>query len=242
MKIGRSLIVLAIMVSVAALAAAENVSIYDIQYTVNPGAEGTYPSLFDGSTVQTEGVVTSIGYDDDSFTLAGTDGGPWNSIVVQARSQIDSQNLRVGDFITLVGEVRENFGSTEIRNVSLLRRRGSAVVPQPVSVTTGELSVTESLEGVLVKIHSVNIVSLRQETSWNINDGTGMCKLFDGFGVMNGRKRSNRAGDTLEYIQGIVVYSYGEYQVCPRAISDLSSTGSHQVHGTSWGRVKSLYK
>ncbi len=242
MEIFKNLLVLAIIVSVTALAGAENVTIHDIQYTVNPGAEGTYPSLYEGATVQTEGVVTSVGYDSDSFTLSGVDGGPWNSIVVKTRDQINRQNLRVGDFIVLVATVHENFGCTELRNVSSLRRRGSAAVPQAYSVTTGELSVTESLEGALVKIRSVNIVSIRQETRWNINDGTGACTLYDGYNVMNGRKRTNRAGDTLEYIQGIVVYSYGEYQVCPRAISDLSSTGSHQVHGTSWGRVKSLYK
>ncbi len=235
--------VLAITLSFVALSAAEKVSIYDIQYTVNPGAEGTYPSPYEGSTIQTEGVVTSIGFDASSFTLSTSEGGPWNCIVVQARDQVERQNLRVGDYITLEGQVHEDFGCTEIRNVSLLRRRSSgSTIPQPISVTTGELAVTESLEGALVKIHSVNIVNLRQTTRWSINDGTGSCTLYDGYNIMDSRKRTNRAGDTLEYIQGIVVYGYGEYLVCPRSVSDLSSTGSHQVHGTSWGRVKSLYK
>ncbi len=235
--------VLATMLLSTAIFAAEKVSIYDIQFTVNPGAEGTYPSPYEGIVVQTEGVVTAIGFNSNYLMLSDENGGPWNSVVVQARDQVNRKSLRVGDYIEVEGEVHENFGNTELRNINVLRRRaGSGSMPQAFEVTTGELAVTESLEGALVKIRSVNIVGMRQETKWSINDGTGSCVLYDGFNVMNNKKRSNRAGDTLEYVQGSIVYQYGEYQLCPRYISDLSSTGSHQVHGTSWGRVKSLYK
>ena len=239
----QSFCLILIVCCLTALSAAEQVSIYDIQYTPNPGAEGTYPSLYAGSTVQTEGVVSAIGYNSTYFILSNPEGGPWNSIAVQASDLVSRNYLRVGDYVTLVGDVNESFGYTEIKNIEIIHRRtGYGEQPQPYEVTTGELAVSESLEGVLVKMRSVGIVTMRLDARWSIDDGTGNCTLFDGFSVMNSRKRTNQSGDTLEYIQGVVAYRFGEYLVCPRTISDLSSTGSHQVQGTSWGRVKSLYK
>jgi hypothetical protein len=45
---------------VANLAAVDYISIRDIQYTTNPGCEGTYPSQRLGEVVSTGGVVTAV--------------------------------------------------------------------------------------------------------------------------------------------------------------------------------------
>ena len=46
-----------------------SLSIYDIQYTTNPGPNGTYPSPYEGQTVTTGGIVHGIDFNNGRFFL-----------------------------------------------------------------------------------------------------------------------------------------------------------------------------
>ena len=52
------------------------VSIYDIQFTTDPG-EGSYPSPYVGQTVTTGGIVTATGFRGGRYFIASSQGGPW---------------------------------------------------------------------------------------------------------------------------------------------------------------------
>ncbi len=56
-------------------------SIYDIQHTTVAG-DGTYPSLYDGQTVTTGGIVTVTGYNGGRYFISSPEGGPWNGLFV----------------------------------------------------------------------------------------------------------------------------------------------------------------
>ncbi|MCB5295620.1 MAG: hypothetical protein LHW52_03645, partial [Candidatus Cloacimonetes bacterium] len=51
----------------SAFTSAWSLSIYDIQYTTFPGSDNTYPSLYAGKSVSTEGIVTAVDYKSGGF-------------------------------------------------------------------------------------------------------------------------------------------------------------------------------
>jgi len=214
-------------------------SIYDIQYTSNSGTDGTYPSPLRNQIVSTNGIVTATNYRNDGFYISEPEGGPWRGIYINDRNR----EVQVGDVVELTGEVVEHFGFTTIRNVRDLKVISSNnPLPVPTPVTTGELSISEAYEGVLVLITNAAVIGKNGEgDAWLINDGSGISRLGDGFLPVSDRRLSITTGESFSQITGIVDYRYGEYRVSPRIFSDLqrSTVG---VTKPSWGRIKSYYR
>ncbi len=217
------------------------VSIYEIQHTVLPGGDNTFPSRYAGRSVTVEGIVTAVNYRYGGFFLSEPAGGPWRSIYVTSANA----RVRVGDKLVLQGVVSEYYGMTciqDVRRISVLD--SNYPVPLPSPVTSGQLMTpdqAEAYECVLVRVMNANLVSQQGKAARIlINDGSGTCQLNDLF--PSEPVRRGKAGDTFTSVSGIVCYSHGEYSLNPRTGKDISVFVPVFNQTRSWGRIKSIYK
>jgi predicted extracellular nuclease len=235
----RSLFVLLAILSVPLLAYSGSTSIYDIQYTANSGFDGTYPSPLRGQIVTVSGIVTAIDSINDGFYISESEGGPWRGIYISD----NRREVIVADSVILTGEVYESFGFTGIRNVRQLKVESrNNPLPPPVAVSTGELAVSEAYEGVLVKFSNVTATGhSRHRNVWLINDGSGACRVVNGFLSDRIEVKSLITNELYSKIIGVVDYRYGEYRVNLRSPNDIMKAPLG-IDKPSWGKIKSLYR
>ncbi len=224
-------------------ASAWSLSIYDIQYTTSPGSDNTYPSLYAGKSVSTEGIVTAVDYKSGGFFISEAVAGPYSGLLVMDRRS----DVQVGDRVRLSGLVLESFGMTTLQNItSLVILERNHPLPRPITLTTAQLShavEAEAYEGVYTRILSVS--STGKKSSANrlmVSDGTGVCSVLLGnFGSANSRS----AGSTVTQfssITGLVTFSFGEFSLNPVSNSDIETNQPVSVQSRSWGKIKSIYK
>ncbi|MCK4530454.1 MAG: C10 family peptidase, partial [Candidatus Marinimicrobia bacterium] len=193
-------------------------SIYDIQYTTEPGADGTYPSLMKGEEVTIIGIVTATGYlgYDSNFFISSSESGPWKGINVYSADKSPA----IGDEVKIIGEVTEYSGFTEVINPVVTIVSTGNPVSEPIIVKTGNLIAAanaEQYEGCLVKVENVTVT--KEPDQYNqvyINDGTGECQVDDN--IFN---YSVSLGDQFQYIIGVVDYQHSEYSLIPRFENDF---------------------
>lgn len=197
------------MVFVLILAlSAVSLEVYDVQYTDDPSGDSPYLD----ETVEVTGVIIATNFDGDKYFIGDEEGGPWTGVYV-----FDYEHeVALGDLVSMTAVVYEYYNLTELKEVSAFSIDGSADVPEPYITTTADISEMESLEGVLVRVEDVEVI--RNDTSgvW-ISDGSGECKF--GFSFDHGYSPS--VGDELEFINGIVDYSWGNYVIQPRFDDDI---------------------
>ena len=236
----RRWVILYIALTVLSVIFAEDVitSIYDIQYTTNPGFDGTYPSLYLGQNVTVEGVVIGINFEGNRVYISERRGGPWSGIAIEPiRNHISN-----GDFIQVTGKVSEIMGMTVINhvsNVAILSR--NQILPQPVSISVHEALTSEAYESVLVRLSNItcnkllngNLIALVSDDTANINIGNGFNK--------NINNSLFHVGNTYTQIIGIINFSHNRFTVHPRNDNDIipQTTG---IESSSWGRIKSMYR
>ncbi|MBS3741746.1 MAG: endonuclease [Candidatus Cloacimonetes bacterium] len=195
-------------------------AIYDIQYTTEPGANGTYPSLLEGMSVTTEGIVMATGYNGNNFFIEDEEGGAWNGIYVYD-SALDPV---LGDKLSISGEISEYYGFTEFTNITSEVVSSGNAVPEPVVVNTGELQepgTAEKYESVLIKVQNVEVTQEPDDYGqWYVDDGSGACQIDDEI-----FSYSPTLGEEFEYIIGVVDYSYDKYAINPRQSDDLEPNG-----------------
>ncbi len=194
-------------------------TIYGIQYTTDPGYEGTYPSLLEGETVTTSGIVTGT-YDANGstkFYLTQPEGGEWKGIFVYNTNS--SYNPALGDEVQLIAEVYEYYGMTELKNIlSFEIFSNGNTIPDAFFVSTQQVATEESLEGVLIKVSNVIVTQVQNPYGeWYVDDGTGECQIDDVFCLLE----PVGLGQFFGSIKGLVNYSYGEYDLNPRSSDDL---------------------
>jgi len=222
----------------AIMFAQTNVSIYEIQYTTDPGEDNTYPSPYLGQIVTTTGVITATGFDGDKFFISMPEGGAWKGIYIYHFTD----EVSVGDIVQVTGTVDEYYGFTEIKFVTELNITGQGTVPAPISVSTSDVASNEAYESILVKISNVTVT---QEESnygeWFVTDGSGPCQIDNGFFYLDDEGITVTVGQTWASITGVVDYSYNEFGINPRTPSDLNQD-THTSDSKSWAKIKSLYK
>jgi len=191
-------------------------TIYDIQYTTDPGADGTYPSPLNGEDVTVTGIVTAVGYYSSGstrFFISDPDGGAWHGIFVFS----SDSGLQLGMEVEVTGTVTEYYGFTEIGYATVSILGEGNPVPDPVVVTTNDLASNEAYEGVLTRINNVTVSQLPDSYGqWYVNDGSGECQIDDAI-----FSYTPEEGQTFDSITGVVDYSYGEYGLNPRNSDDL---------------------
>ena len=212
-------------------------SIYDIQFTMNAGFDGTYPSPYVNQTVIVQGVVTAIGFEGGRIFISEPQGGAWSGIAVDGVGG----RVSVGDFIEVQGRVSEIMGMTVItnaRNLRILLR--NTPLPKPVSVSVHEALTSEAFESVLVRVSNL---SSRNRTNGNfiaaVEDGTSSINIGNGFSANISNLFST--GENLDYVVGIVTFSFNRFSIHPRSSEDVGLVKT-SVQASSWGRIKSLYK
>ncbi len=207
-------------------------TIYDIQYTTEPGPDDYYPSPLEGETVTVTGIVTAIGFKgyNDNFFISSPDGGAWNGIYVYMSGDT---TLVVGDEVEVTAEVTEYYGFTELSwvdDVTLLSSGNP--VPDPVVLTTDELASEEAYESVLAEIHDVVVTQAQNNNGeWYVVDASGTpAQMDDGFFYLDSVTPPIviNVNDTWAMLRGVVNFSYDEYELNPRTPDDMSQEASAQ--------------
>lgn len=221
--------------------AAWGLSIFDIQYTLTPGIDNTYPSLYVGRLVSLEGIVTATGYRDGGFFISESTGGPYRGILILDRSS----SVHIGDKIQVTGTVSESYGMTCLRDLTKIRVLDSNhPLPYLQTITTGQISSpdeAEAYEALMVKVQNTSCSSLRGgRGKFHVTDGSGQCPVnITSFHSIN---FNPAVGTQFSSISGIVIYSFSEYSL--NAISGTSIALASPVYNQSrsWGKIKSIYK
>jgi hypothetical protein len=189
----------------------DTVTIYDIQYTTDPSGDSPY----DGSIVQTEGIVTGV-CDLTSvkgFFLQELDRGPWNGVFAYTGA---SPTVNEGDSIRLVAEVDEYYDCTELKNIVSLDVLATGVtLPAPI-VVEDEDAKQEMYEGVLLKVEREICTADTADLGygeWKV----GVLRVDDMGYVYNPTK-------TRRYdVTGPLNYTYDSFKLEPRSAADITT-------------------
>jgi DNA/RNA endonuclease YhcR with UshA esterase domain len=192
-------------------------TIYDIQYTTDPGGNSPYV----GQVVTVMGVATvSQGVFDNTTYFIQDGEGPWNGIMIYDTDT--TRNIEEGDLVQITGEVSEYYGKTEIGyldEVIVLSKNN--VLPRAYLVQTGEIDTAEAYEGVLIRCAHVVVTDPNiGYGEWLINDGSGDCRVDD----LAGYSYTPVLNDTILHIIGIVDFAYDDFKIEPRGDGDIILT------------------
>ena len=196
-----------------------SISIYDIQYTTNPGGNGTYPSPYAGQIVTTGGIVFATDFSENRFFIT-SGGGDWEGIYVYD----NDQNVAVGDSIIIEAEVYEYWGFTELSNLISCEIVSSGNALPAISPTYLSQVTQESNESVKVWVQNVEVSQTYDEWGqWEISNSNSECIISTGFMNME------EVGIPLvvDYplsISGFVTYLWEEFQLNPVSLNSISST------------------
>ncbi len=193
-------------------------SVYDVQYTTDPGADGTYPSPCADRLARVRGVVYGVA--DDGYFLAEA-AGPWHGIYVYG---IRGYTPMVGDEVEVAGSIKEYYGLTEFSFPTTTLVSSGHPLPGMTVVTAADLpygkgSLSEPYEGVLVEVHDIQVTALDGYNIWAFTDGSGgTAKADDWFYHV-----APAVGDAFTTLRGPVVYDYDEYKIMPRGAGDVAT-------------------
>jgi hypothetical protein len=194
------------------------VTIYEIQYTSNPG-NGSYPSDLAGQYVTTQGIVTAYGYSGYyGYYISMPEGGAWKGVLVYD----DDHSPVPGSLVEVTGQVWEYYGLTEIRNVTsyTLLSAGNTIPPAAV-ITTTQVN-DEEYEGVLMRVQNAVVTEgINTYGEWKVSDGSGNCTINDVFFDQTQLGTLTTPGVLFDSITGIGHYGYGIYSLNPRSAADV---------------------
>lgn len=164
------------------------------------------------SEVRVEGVATAsfvAGGQTNLYIQDGTAG-----IIVRA----PGLDIQPGDRVQSQGELNDYHGMAQIvtasANVEVVE--SGAGLPQPEVVKASQFSSNgEAMEGEFVQVENVEVISKNQYGEYTVEDSSGT------FIVKPQSEELIEVGDTFEQVRGVVNYSYGKYELIPRAKSDL---------------------
>ncbi|MEN6445669.1 MAG: hypothetical protein ABFC98_06435 [Candidatus Cloacimonas sp.] len=235
-------VLILISILVCAFCQVEAVSIYQVQFTSFRGSDGTFPSLYTGKSVALEGIVTATDYQQGGYFISERLNGPWRGILVLDRNA----KVKKGDYIKVLGTVSEFYGMTCLQDIAQTRIiSGGNALPQPILLTTGQLSHSEeaeSYEGVYIRFLNVSSTSNKGlKNSLEVTDGSGTCFVI-GNQFNTGIKGKMIANAQYASITGIVVYGFSQFALCPISSADFYILQPTFIQNRSWGKIKSIYK
>jgi len=184
-------------------------SIYEIQYSTSG------PSPHEGELVETSGVVTAI-FENYFFIQDGV--GAWNGIAVYPL-----QEVVIGDEITISGSVLEYNDKTELTDIINITIIGTSGLPEPVIISSAELSSSEDYESVLATLQNVTVSNdSLGYGNWEVEDQSGSC-IIGGLGEY---AYEPVLDDFIYNLTGVVDYSFGAFKLEPRDNDDIDLIGS----------------
>jgi predicted extracellular nuclease len=131
---------------------------------------------------------------------------------------------QVGDELQLTGTVNEYYSFTQIIDVTTSTLVSSGNVTNPIQVDASDISAvcsesSESYESMLVSLSNLSFDSVDDFGNWVVSDASGPAMVDDYY--FDGTFPTISAGDTYECVSGVLGYSYSEFKVYPRNISDF---------------------
>lgn len=191
-------------------------TIYDIQYTTAEGDDGTYPSPAEGKAVNTSGIVTAVDEGTAYFIQDGA--GAWNGIYVY-----DTNAVTEGDEVALTGEVNENYGLTQLMNISSFEVVSSGNTLPAASVVSTADANAEDYESVLVKVENAECTDADTENNygmWTVDDGSGALLIDDDLFAF-----VPTAGTNYN-VTGVGFYSFDNSKILPRSADDIEEAAT----------------
>ena len=232
--------------------------IRDIQ-TTQSGGRG--PSPFTGLTINMNVLATIMvnpsAVEGSSGLLALQDGiGLFDGITV--RSQNNPLAARkIGDVIRITrATIAEAFDLTQLRDIQY-EFVSEGLPYASILVPTGvlkDLDIAESLEGMLVRVETVDIVSTNADgTAGNFGEflvssdntvGNGLrVNDVSSFIAWPGNDAGAvlSAGQTLDFVQGILWYSFSNFKLEPRFPEDIGAVVNVATEGNDVPQAYALY-
>ncbi|MBN2639899.1 MAG: lamin tail domain-containing protein [Bacteroidales bacterium] len=194
---------------------AQNVPIYDIQYTTDASGDSPYKDM----AVKTHGVVTGLNIYNSVFKgfYIQDSIGAWNGVYVY-----DSQypTVQIGDSVELIGTVTEYNGLTEITSLTELNVLAQGVtLPGPAVVATGDYA-NEMWESVYSKFENAMCTDNTLTYGYvAFDDGSGSAKADDFLYSYN--QSSDFTVNNVYNVTGIILYNYGGFTMNPLSASDI---------------------
>lgn len=187
-----------------------HVSIYDIQFTEDPGGASPYV----GQEVATSGIVT--GTQGDKFWIQ--DGpGAWNGLYVY---NISLPGPEIGDSVLVIGTIDEHFGLTELVSISeLIIISQNNDLPEAVEILTGQAG-QEKYESVLINVTGLCTNANAGFGMWKLNDGSGDLLVDDFIYSYDEQTQGHKYTVT-----GIMYFSHNEFKILPRFEQDVIDHG-----------------
>ncbi len=180
-------------------------TIYQIQYTTLPSGD----SPLKDSVVTTYGIVTAS-FASGYFIQDGT--SPWNGLYVYDNTHTPA----LGDSITLGGTVSEYYNYTELKSITTYNTIATGKpVPTPVNLTTNTVK-NEQYEGMLVKLTNAKCTYVHTTGWWKVFQGSDTCEI----GKLMYPFPTAVIGNYYD-VTGCVNYSFGNFTVEPRAMTDI---------------------
>ena len=204
------------------------ISIYDIQYTTDPGGNGTYPSPYEGQIVTTGGIVNAVDFNNGRFFITSSWGGDWQGIYVYDNDQA----IVVGDSVIIEAEVYEYWGFTELSNLiscDVISSGNSMPASFYTSISNAINEARESTRAGIGFYYDLSITQTYDEWGqWKVADGSGECTISTGFMNMQEMGIPLVVGYPLS-ISGFVTYFWEEFQLNPISLNSISSTPENHI-------------
>lgn len=223
-----------------------------IQETAD-GQPGDSP--FVGQTIPMN-ITATVTLSAETGLLALQDGtGPWSGIALESvsggsREPAGLVDLRPGDVINITSaNIEEDFGLTKLNEDDMaftVVSTGGANL-DPVVVTTDVLqdrAIAEAHEGMLLRIEDPVVTADNADAPSTFgefaisSDGTdaNSIRVDDASGLLEytGNDPSSvfTTGERLDFVQGVLWYTFGNYKLIPQSFDDIGSVTNTDTEST----------
>ncbi len=229
--------------------AMDELGIYQLQYTSFPGGASPY----NGMLATVSGVVSTPlsmaswyadGVHGAAYFIHEGDDAPFSGMVVHYPE--DQMTFNMGDHVEITGTVDESGDSWSFKwgnNTRIISAVTASIESSGNDFTVHETDIAsinaalEAHESVFVKLTDVEVTAINQYDV-SITDGSGETFLFDddlynsSDGPLAGEEDvaewfGNLAGgETLDFVQGVVTYSFGSWKLEARGGMDIAGFSS----------------
>lgn len=186
----------------------------------------------EGTRVQVDCIITALSARMAWCQDAG--GGHYSGIAVYAGSTpvLDDgfTPVSLGDRVTLHGDYHESYGVSELTNPTFVFQSSGTVPPPelvtPAAVATGG-SLAEAYEGVFIRVQNVTVTDDNPDdpNDYDEFEVTGGLRIddlvVDGGGTGGQLDNTFSVGTAFVDIAGVHHYSYNDFKLLPRRVSDL---------------------
>jgi hypothetical protein len=194
-------------------------TIYEVQYTTDPGDGGTYPSPCEDQEVTLTGIVYAR-YSGKGFFIAEAEGA-WHGIYAYYPG---GDLPAIGDEVEVTGTVKEYYGITELsEGVTYSVLSSGNALYGPTIVQTADIpfnnpTVSEEYEDVFVEARDVLVTAgIDTHGIWTFSDGSGGSAKADDWGY----HLEPDVDEEFAIVRGALVYDFDEYKVQPRDAADV---------------------